>query len=198
MELSHFTHIVFCTDGSHGKMYEDIWRNATWSLTVYYHDCSTDKYQFVGYMTGPVPASPELIDYIGASRPTNNAAELSAIVWGMLYYLQTPLKTDRPELHIKFVSDSQWSIGTIEQFWDGISHPMLIALAQNLYIAIQTCTCNKVTFKHVYGHSEDPQNELADTLCLLHQIDKVHSHADLATQLRVAMPAQPYLNNQQL
>ena len=110
---------------------------------------------------GRVVTSPSQPEYIGASRPTNNTGELSA----MHHALQGARELAEPGEHVLIISDSQLAICTTTGAWASRKHKLLVANNRRALARLREDGAT-VHFRHARAHTGHAINERADELAL--------------------------------
>jgi len=110
---------------------------------------------------GRVVTSPNQPEYIGASRPTNNTGELSA----MHHALQGARELAKPGEHVLIISDSQLAICTTTGAWASRKHKLLVANNRRALARLREDGAT-VHFRHARAHTGHAINERADELAL--------------------------------
>ena len=96
--------------------------------------------------------------WLGARRKTNNTAEISAVAEIMLWLLnEAPDNGDCPA-KIRF--DSFYAANVAQGIWTPISNQELAARTRELVKAVMAKRI--IIWEHVYGHTGEHDNELAD------------------------------------
>lgn len=95
--------------------------------------------------------------FIGAERHTNGVAELAAQVFASLWVVQSGIQ----KVHIRCDAMHAGAVA------DALSKPRVNLTLAKVAVRIRGLVARKVLFdsSHVYGHSDDPWNELADVAC---------------------------------
>jgi len=110
---------------------------------------------------GRVVTSPTQPEYIGASRPTNNTGELSA----MHHALRGARELARQGEHVLIISDSQLAICTTTGAWASRKHKLLVANNRRALARLRADGAT-VHFRHARAHTGHAINERADELAL--------------------------------
>ena len=91
-------------------------------------------------------------------NPTNNRAEISALISGLKYCNDLLSKGENIE-KINIFGDSLWVMNSILNVWKGTKNMDLIQLAKH---EISKLTNIKINFYHVRGHTGIKGNEICD------------------------------------
>ena len=106
----------------------------------------------------PVITDPGHPHFLGAMRGTNNTGELVGVGEALLWLRDYDNNHDDVLIYV----DSTYAPAVVEARWGYKSNHDLISCIQS--ILVQVRATRNVTFKHVYGHSGDPWNDVADEL----------------------------------
>ena len=104
------------------------------------------------------------LGFIGATKSSSGVKELCAEAWAALLVLQFGWQC---EVIIEF--DSEYAAGIATAKFEAKTNGALASVAAVLCNTALSVTSTQ--WKHVYGHSNDPWNEFADSLC-----DSVSTH----------------------
>ena len=118
----------------------------------------------------PVVTDPDHPHFLGAIRGTNNTGELVGVGEALLWLRDYDTHADDVLIYV----DSTYAPAVVEARWGYKSNHELIRCIQS--VLVQVRAVRNVTFRHVYGHSGDPWNDVADDLATLGQ------DIDLATR----------------
>lgn len=105
-------------------------------------------------------------DSLGADRPTNNTAELSAIAHALRYALSDP---SGPPVLIRF--DSKYAARMATGRGRSRTNKALVRSVQRLWQRTSVHLRGNLWCKHVYGHSDHAWNDRADELARLGKRD---------------------------
>ena len=129
---------------------------ASWAVVVI-AELSTGSFAFLGYLAGKVVTDEATRGFIGATVHTNGTAEMSAILWALLWVMQCPpLRGMSVEVHM----DSTYAGGIAALATQARVNRALAQLTQTL--AVIAARFAHVTFLHVKAHSGHPWNEMVD------------------------------------
>ena len=95
-------------------------------------------------------------DYVGATVCNNFVAEVNAIAWAVLWYVQFPF-----HVSVSINYDCTPAADVIAGRANARNHCCTLKLSRAVLRAC--CTC-PVAWSHVKGHSGNPWNELCDAL----------------------------------
>ena len=113
---------------------------------------------YKGYITGIVVTDENAPNWIGATAPTSYAAELTAEYYAAEVALRLPSTTP---LTVRY--DAQAAAMVSMATAHPGHHPRLAAACATQWVAVRTR--RHTTWQHLRGHSDEPYNELVDTLC---------------------------------
>ena len=107
---------------------------------------------------GPVVTEPWSELWVGAREHTNNTGELSAIAEAMLWLMEEA--QDGGEVPVEIRYDSQYAANMARGFWTPKSNEELVAKTRALVQQVEGR--RRTVWTHVYGHTGEHDNELAD------------------------------------
>lgn len=112
---------------------------------------------------GPVIVEPWCPCFLGATAHTNNTAEISAMVEALLWVEELADSHAGEELmRVVMYYDSEYAASTVRGMWQGRCN---MELANNAKLVVQRVRGKvQLVWKHVYGHTGNEGNELADRL----------------------------------
>ena len=144
--------IFFYTDGS-AELDADARPSAGWGIAilVQFHD----RAELIGVAAGHVAMLCHECGYLGAHKATNNTGEHSAFAWALAIARTLPIKVP---ITIRY--DSTHAADAALRRQRVSANVDLVETSRALAWRIQQLW--NFTEQHVYGHSEDPWNELAD------------------------------------
>ena len=194
-----FNEVHIYTDGSgnhYCKKAEKILKG-TFATTVYLYNSETNARKFLGYMTAFVKTDPKSGYFLGATKDSSGAAELSAIVWAQLYILSNQYKEEFKNVQYRIISDSEWAINMSTRYDKYSSHPLLCQTAQAMQVIVEQAV--NIEVSHIPGHMGDPYNELADYLCRAHQVALTPCTAsDVAISAPLMCPISRYISQEEI
>ena len=127
--------------------------HAGWALVVVAK--VHDTHRLLGVTGGTVALSPSDPEWVGADRPDNIAAELTALLAAHAFVLQQNTQHPfciRPDLRLSRIIAQQEATT--------VAHPRLAQLCR----LAGTWNHSRVAYLEVRGHTADPWNELADAV----------------------------------
>ena len=133
-----------------------------WAVAITQWDPCLEAIAIVGALGGVVITDPARADFVGACEKTSRAAELSAIVWALLWIIAhwEVVPCDKVTIHFDsttagFAASGDWNADT-----DAIA-----LKARHLAQAAEACFGQqRLLWAHVPAHCGQPWNELADTI----------------------------------
>jgi ribonuclease HI len=134
---------------------------------------------------GTVNCQPGETDYDGATKRTNNTAELTALLRAVQYETCQPPTTDT----VEFCVDSTYAINAALGRWhSGRKNQELARRLRAAYAALCTARGHqRVRLRHVRSHTHDAANEAADCLAKhAAQEDLIGDGADVLRRAREA------------
>ena len=117
---------------------------------------SIDSMMFVGFAGARAAVSPECPDYVGADSANSASAELSGIVWALLYILSSA--PDGTEWEILY--DCEYAAAIAEMRCSVKQHPSLGGVISVLVHLVRLRF--SIKFHHVKAHDSQPLNEFVD------------------------------------
>ncbi|CAL1172393.1 unnamed protein product, partial [Cladocopium goreaui] len=127
--------------------------HAGWAAVVV--ACTPDSRRLLGVTGGTVELSPSATQWVGADRPDNIAAELTALLAAHAIILQQDTVSQfciRPDLSLSRIIAQELSTTK--------AHPRLAQLCR----VVSCWNKAKAHYLEVRGHTQDPWNELADAV----------------------------------
>ena len=151
------------TDGSAGRNCDETEGNlSSWACVIYTAKkptVSVDDVHYVDWIGGITETDPLAADWTGATEHSSRHAEATALVWGMLYYLQ--LGTHAP-LHLH--CDPLVILKAVKGEWQFDLTDTTILRARATFLLLWTFLKSDLTLEHVKGHSGHFGNELSDVI----------------------------------
>ena len=144
------------TDGS-GQEVEGV-RRAGWGVGIWRIPIEADAPEVTLY--GPVLTEMWDHRWIGAREKTNNTGELSAIAEGLLWVINEAPDNGTEPVLIRY--DSEYAANIAQGRYDPASNEELAAEVKK--IAEEAGQFRVITYQHVYGHTGEHDNEVADRL----------------------------------
>ena len=156
------------TDGSARKVSRNL-SYAGWGCTVVENHQNGERTPIVS-ACGPVQTKEDVEFSVGATRSTNNTAEMQALIEA-LYWLNSGIEDKSiPDYKIVMVTvDSLYVKGLIEQKFTSRENKAIALLLCHLWKVVSSKVNIKI--RRVHGHTGDARNTIADEL------------ADLGTRL---------------
>ena len=147
-------HLHLYTDGS--EKAED----TGWAAAIVQWDSAASAVAFLGAFGGKVELGETSRCYVGATARDSRNAELTALLWSMMWLIGqwASFSVCSASLHFDsttagFAANGHWSTGQ-----DGLAQK-----ARHLAQACETC-CSMGPWEHVKAHAGHPWNECADTI----------------------------------
>ena len=150
------------TDGSAGRNDETEGNLSSWACVIYTAKKPTvtvDDVNYVDWIGGITETDPLAADWTGATEHSSRHAEATALVWGMLYYLQ--LGTHAP-LHLH--CDPLVILKAVKGEWQFDLADTPILRARATFLLLWTFLKSDLTLEHVKGHAGHFGNELSDVI----------------------------------
>ncbi len=151
------------TDGSAGRNCDETEGNlSSWACVIYTAKkpmVSVEDVHYVDWIGGITETDPLAADWTGATEHSSRHAEATALVWGMLYYLQ--LGTHAP-LHLH--CDPLVILKAVKGEWQFDLTDTTILRARATFLLLWTFLKSDLTLEHVKGHSGHFGNELSDVI----------------------------------
>ena len=148
------------TDGSGGANLGGSSRGPpSWAFCVVQQD-NDGKFYFAGALSGCVCYNEQHPAFLGACNESDNqsfTAELTALIWALVWVCQNP-----SEGMFQVWSDNKAALGIVSDQSSSAAQKDLAEVAGHLGATVLPRIS---MFGHVAGHSGQPWNELADTLC---------------------------------
>ena len=173
--------VIIYTDGSHKGDDEEACCEASWAFVVVY-EMDDGSYRWRGFAGGKsIPAKQEDINrpaaWVGVDNASSMAAEGEAIVWAMLWWLQSEEAQQAAELIIE--SDNLVAGKGYKGLNKWRQETNLNMVMRSLAQIIE----QEVPFSvnHVYSHQGHPWNEMADTVATAVRKGKHHSERQRPT-----------------
>ena len=159
--------VVVAVDGTGGHRKGE---DAAWSFNALaqHADGATT---FLGVAGARVQVDGAAKDYLGAQRGTNGTAELSALIWALLWAIQ---QSYARVVEVQF--DAFYSAKVSQAFFHAKTNTVLVDFAR--FVCDLAAECLDLRWVHTPSHDGHPWNELAD------------SGANAAAKLRFRTPVE--------
>ena len=151
-----FDHVAIYTDGSKLWSVQKSKEVAAWGCT-FYGQKADGSWRFLGCLAHEVILDRDDPGCTGALESDNDCAEGEAIIWAVLWALQSKYVANRASVEI--VSDSLGKVRCCQGTWNSKSNPQHYVL-HSLVCALQQLT--PLRFEWTKAHSGDPYNEITD------------------------------------
>ena len=132
---------------------------SSWAFCVV-QQINDGKFYFAGALAGCVCYNEQHSAFLGACNESDNqsfTAELTALIWALVWVCQ-----NRSEGMFQVWSDNKAALGIVSDESLSSVQKILAEVVGNLGATVLPRIS---MFGHVVGHSGQPWNELADTLC---------------------------------
>ena len=113
---------------------------------------------------GPVVTSPSHSLFVGASACTNNAGELSSIIFACAWLL-TLVERGVQQVPVVINFDSQYAANMARGIWQPSANFVLVLRAKGM--VQRASEAFELQWQHIFSHTGDVLNERADTLAKL-------------------------------
>eukprot|EP00973_Karenia_brevis_P070211 9758431-Karenia_brevis.AAC.1 len=140
----------------------------------------------------PVVTAPWHPQWVGARERTNNTGELTAVIEAMMWLRDEA--PDNGDIPVLFRFDSYYAANIAQGIWEPKSNEELAEKAREITSIVEGK--RQITWQHVYGHSGEHDNELADRAADLGAKGRVSNVSKRWTQGTAESPAIEYAWNE--
>lgn len=148
------------TDGSASRDTDD--PSSAWAVIIYKSPepiPTPENVRLHDWFGGVTDIDPLSQLWVGAVQHDSRSAEASAITWALLFLLQTT-----GEKHAHIYCDPLTVLEAVKGQWNHQEDDHVTLRARATYMLAWTCLREKLTLRHIKGHSGHFGNELADVV----------------------------------